>query len=217
MRIPAQLIGLFLAVTFSFVWLMSPSLKPYSLQLAAALFLAYMVSKRIARAHILHLAPSATIQEFATFTTMLLVLVGYTGGLSSIFFPLLYLLLFVGVLTMDISTIIALGLLLPLFLWSTHIGMITQREIAAIASFPILLPLLVFSRYQYVQAQEERKDLAAQSELQQEAALFLSTFLKPKLVKLLEMSEYPDHNKEVLQKQITLIIEETDTVSKDGT
>ena len=41
-----------------------------------------------------------------------------------------------------------------------------------------------------------------QASKQEDTTLFVSTFLKPKLRTILEMSEYPIDNKEVIQRQL---------------
>lgn len=224
---PAQAYALFVSVVFSYFWVMNPSLQAYSVQLVAALALIYFGMKRLAKAHLLHLAPSSSTLEIGVFLSMLLILIGHTGGISSIFLPLLYLLLFIAVLTMHTSSIITLEILIPLFLWAISAGntnayinsfstLLTPRDWASLLSFPILLPLLVFARHQYKHAAAQEQELVQQAGKQVDTTLFIATFLKPKLRTILEMSEYPIDNKETIQRQLTMILEETETVTSDS-
>ncbi|MBI5151091.1 MAG: hypothetical protein HZA34_00795 [Candidatus Pacebacteria bacterium] len=203
------------AILISYIWVRTPELAPYSLQLTAGLVLAYIMMKRVAKTHIFHIAPSSTTAEVGVFTTALFMLIGYTGGVTSIFLPLLYLLLFIGVLSLHTTTIILFEFCIPLYLWALGPVPMTQHQLATLLSFPILLPLLVFARKQYTTAQQEKKVEEKLADQTFSAALFLSTFLKPKLQHILELSNYPDHNKRGIQKQLSLTIEELDDVLKE--
>lgn len=221
---PAQAYALFASVVFSYLWVMNPSLQGYSVQLVAALALVYFGMKRLAKAHLLHLAPSSSTLEVGVFLSMLLILIGHTGGVTSIFLPLLYFLLFIAVLTMHTSSIVMLELMIPLFLWAVGAGntsatlpftTLAPHEWASLLSFPVLLPLLVFARHQYKHAAAQEKELQQQTSTQVDTTLFMTTFLKPKLRTILEMSEYPVDNKDTIQRQLTMILEETETVTSD--
>lgn len=213
----AQSLAVVGAIFISYVWVRSPELVPYSLQLTAGLVLAYVMMKRVAKTHVLHIAPSSATAEVGVFTTVLFILIGYTGGVTSIFLPLLYLLLFVGVLSLHTTTIILFEFCIPLYLWALGTGPFTQHQLATIFSFPILLPLLVFARKQYTAVQREKKVEEKLADQTFSAALFLSTFLKPKLQHILDLANYPDHNKRNIQKQLSLTIEELDDVLDDQT
>ncbi len=225
---PAQAYALFASVAFSYLWVMNSSLDAYSVQLVAVLALVYFILKRLAKAHLLHLAPSSSTLEVGVFLSMLLILIGHTGGITSFFLPLLYLLLFIAVLTMHTSSIITLEILIPLFLWAISSGIanattypaipsttLTPHEWASLLSFPILLPLLVFARHQYKHAAAQEKELVQQAGKQVDITLFIATFLKPKLKTILEMSEYPMDNKDTIQRQLTMILEETEVVTSE--
>lgn len=217
MKSAAQPLSVIAATALSYVWLSVPEFQRYSLQLTAVLFLTYVVIKWMSGSKLHHFAPNASTLELTIFTIALLVLVGYTGGLDSILLPLLYLLMFIGVFIFRSTTLIVLEFMLPLYLWGisgTSFLQLDTPHLATLLSFPILLPLLLFARSQYLQATEQKVELEVESNRGHETTLFLTTFLKPKLRTLLDMSEYPEHNKEALQRQITVIIEETELVTQ---
>jgi len=120
---------------------------------------------------------------------------------------------------MHTTSILVLEVLIPLFLWAIGTQFIPTtfpyQSWAAILSFPILLPLLVFARHQYTQNAQQKQELEKKTTQQVDTTLFVSTFLKPKLKTILEMSEYPVDNKENIQKQLTLVLEETEIISTE--
>ena len=213
--IRSHLYGIICATTLSYVWVIDPNLQHYSLQLTGILFLLFLVVQKFAGKRVGSFNTDSTPYELIIITTALFVLVGSTGGIGSIFLPLAYGLLFLSVLTLHTSTIVTLTASIPLFLWAISQHALTMHDIATLLSFPALLPLLLFARQEHKRIQVDEQSLESSGKYMQESGLFLSTFLLPKLEKLLELSQYPEHNNETLQRQILLILEATKDLMED--
>ncbi len=211
----SHLVGIICAAVLSYVWVIDPDLQGYSLQLTGILFLLFLVVQKFAGKRLGSFSTDSTAYELIIMTTALFILVGSTGGMGSIFLPLTYGLLFLSVLTLHTSTIVTLTASIPLFLWAISQHALSMHDIATLLSFPALLPLLIYARQEHKRIQADEQSLESSGTYMQESGLFLSTFLLPKLEKLLELSQYPEHNNETLQRQILLILEATKDLIED--
>jgi hypothetical protein len=203
----SQSFGVIAAAILSYMWVANPNLQDLTLQAAAALFLLFLVIQKFSSGRFARFESRTAPLELLIIITSLYFLISATGGISSIFVPLAYAVLFLSVLTMDMYAVICLVTTLPIFLWATTARMITPHDIATLVSFPALLPILIFAREEFRKAEDRGSALKSSSSQLNETDLFITTFMIPKLQKILEMSDYPDHNKETLQKQLTLLIE----------
>lgn len=211
----SHLVGIIFATALSYIWVMDPDLQQFSLQLTGVLFLLFLVVQKFAGKRLGSLSTDSTSYELIIMTTALFVLVGSTGGMSSIFLPLTYGLLFLSVLTLHTTTIVTLTVSIPLFLWTISQHVLSVHDMATLLSFPALLPLLLFARQEHKRIQADEQSFESSGKYMKESGLFLSTFLLPKLEKLLELSQYPEHNNETLQRQILLILEATKDLIED--
>jgi len=175
-----------------FWWLEIARLNQYSLQLMAILILVYFLIKRINQSRIWQLLPTAMSIEIALTTAGFLLLIGSTGNLSSIFFPLVYVNLFFLVFASHTGTAIFATFGEVLF----HFAMASQptpAEISSLLSLPLFLVMLIFAKHQYQQSNQRKAKLAQEDELlnqeEQEVAVFIQTFLKPKLASLQSLIE----------------------------
>lgn len=211
----SHLYGVICATALSYAWVMDPDLQHYSLQLTGILFLLFLIFQKFAGKRVGSFSTDSTPYELIILITALFVLIGSTGGVGSIFLPLTYGILFLSVLTLHTSTIVLLTVSIPLFLWVITQHVLNLHDIATLLSFPALLPLLLFARQEHKRIQADEQSLESSEKYTQESTLFLSTFLVPKLEKLLELSEYPEHNTETLKRQILLILEATKDLMED--
>ena len=211
----SHLAGIICATVLSYVWVIDPDLQRYSLQLTGVLFLLFLVVQKFAGKRLGSFSTDSTPYELIIITTALFVLIGSTGGMSSIFLPLTYGLLFFSVLTLHTTTIVTLTVSIPLFLWAISQHTLSVHDIATVLSFPAMLPLLLFARQEHKRIQADEQSLESSGKYMHESTLFLATFLLPKLEKLLELSQYPEHNSETLQRQILLILEATKDLLED--
>lgn len=154
--------------------------------------------------------PGGLTIETAILTSALLILVWYTGGISSTVLPLLYFILFLGIFILDYSSLVLLVLLVPTFLWATATHDLSAHELGTLFSFLVMLPLVVFAKFQYQSAQEEKKKVEELENVDYDTVLFIKTYLKPKLEHLSQLTEYPEDNAENIKKQTTLLLEETE-------
>jgi len=238
-KAPTQYSALIVAVVFSYLWIAIPSLNLYALQATATLVLMYSLKKLFQKKRQVHRAstmsyvsqtnrkqeffPSSKKQSQASLraelfmlVSALLLLIGHTGGISSIFLPGLYVLLFIAVFALQPLSLVLLGMLIPTFLWAILPHTPSLHEISTLISFPLLIPLMLFAKLQYQEAQEDEKEIRVLSDQENNMLLFLSTYLKPKLLQIQQLAMYIDDNKTNIQKQIALLLEETKNLTSDA-
>jgi hypothetical protein len=168
-------------------WIEVPRLDQYSLQLFCLITLVYFIVKRINKSQIWQVLPAAMSIEVALATAGFLLLVGATGNLSSIFFPLIYVNLFLLVFASHTGTAIFVTFGEVLF----HFALAhdpSALEISNLFSLPLILIILIFAKHQYQQSTRKtvklEQDDALLHQEEQEVTIFINTFLKPKLTSL---------------------------------
>ncbi len=168
-------------------WIEVPKLDQYSLQLLCVIVLAYFGVKKLNRSSLWQILPTAMTIEVALAMAGFLLLVGSTGNLSSIFFPLIYVNLFLLVFASRTGTAIFVTFSEVLF----HFALTnhpTPTEISNLLSLPLILVILIFAKHQYQQSAKKEVKLQQEDALlqqeEQEVITFVSGFLKPKLVNL---------------------------------
>lgn len=203
--------SLVLAIGLAFAWLSVPGLSQYSLQAFGLTILAYLILKRFTRAELWHIAPTPGSLEMSLVTFAFFILIGGTGNLTSVFFPLSFAYLFFLILASELPTIVIVTACLMLF----HLGLtpeLTQIELAHWLSLPLLMVLFLFGKYQYDQATSSHRLLVVKDEHliitqanQSEVQRFLAEYLQPKLLYLQELAKFPDPNRRQLQQQLTTL------------
>lgn len=210
-----------LAILLAYTWTAFPGLQPYSLQLTAGLFLLYFLSKRLSGSRWHHVLPRPETWETALLVSAVAILVGATGGLSSPFLALFYVLLFLSALTLSVAANLVEMIALVVFLWAVSVQPLSRDLWIRLVEFPILLPLLLFARVQYEEARREKAravaDETQMASQEQKMLLFLSTHLRPKLMQfrqMLLMSDPQDQNRQVVAQQIALLEKDVAEVSQ---
>lgn len=206
----AQTAAIALAIIGSYAWLSMGSLSYYSPQLAGVLALAYFGIRFFRKKHLLPLSVANSTPEFALVSASTLLLIGSTGNLHSFFFPLAFLHIFF--LTMSIKPAQALLLSFGMILFHYSLApSLTWEAVSQLSSILLLMFIFLFAKSQYEEhvskeliVEKQQVELSVQ---QSNAILFVTTFLKPKLDTLLHLSEYPEANKQVIERQITIIQE----------
>lgn len=201
------------ALTVAYVWVTLPELRGFSLQLTAASIVLFFIAKRVSHSRIHHVLPQPETFETALLVGGVALGVGATGGLASPFLPLIYLVLFASVLTLRLSSNIAQMIGLTVFLWAVTPHPLSSALLIELLSLPFLLPLMIFARYQFDEAQEQRH-LAQQERVllrgeEQEIIQFLGTFLHPKLQQLQRTLSLNPREPWVVQKQLELLEKES--------
>lgn len=206
----AQTVAIAGALIGCYLWLSMPGLDYYSPQLAGVLVLAYFIIRFLRKKHIVPLSVSHANPEFALVSASIFLLIGSTGNFSSLYFPLAYLHIFF--LTMSVKPTEAM--ILSVGVVGFHYGLDPQFlpfHLSQLLSILMLLFIFLFAKRQY--EEHIQKELVVEeqqveiSEQQSNAILFIATFLKPKLITLLHLSDYPEANKEVIQRQLIIIQE----------
>jgi hypothetical protein len=204
----AQSGAIFLSILGTYIWLSVPSLDYYSPQLAGVLVLIYFGMRFFRKKHLFPLSNQKSTPEFALVSTAILLLIGSTGNLDSFFFPLSYLHIFF--LVMSVSALQAIGLSIAVIMF--HYGLIEKLSWNAgseLMSILLLLFIFLFAKKLYEDNLKKQSVVEEQENFisteQTNAILFITTFLKPKLENLLHLSDYPEANKDVIQRQIIIV------------
>ncbi len=179
---------LYLAITTlaTYLWVNSTTLSPYTLQLIAGLALIYLFLQFIPTNK--SKSRQVITIDILILTTITLLLITETGGLTSPLMFLIYLLLFAVALIFEIQVTLSLTLALILyftFLPSTNLTSLTQ--ITEIIALLLITPLAIFTSHQYDLAQEEKLHLEHE---ETDTLLFISLNLKPTLAKILDTLSY---------------------------
>jgi len=199
------------AVIAAYVWLQLPFLHIYSLQAFCVAIGLYFITKRLNKAQLWHIAPRVLSWEMPLVTFAVLLLVGFTGGSSSLLFPLSFILLFFLVFSAGLATAIVMTLLIMLYYYSLGFHQ-SLTDISNLLSLPLLLGFFLFAKIQYQQVTRDRslirtEAIALAHSQSSEAALeaFLKTYLSPQLEQLKQLLVYPHHNQQPIQNLIASI------------
>jgi hypothetical protein len=149
-----------LMVGWAFVWLKTPSLSPYSLQLFGSSVIAYFVIKKLNKAEFWQLLPSPVSLEMAAATLAFLLVIGATGNLQSPLFALTFVHLFFLALSTHTVTAIVLTFAIVLF----HYGMakdITALEISSLTSIVVVMGFFMLVKDQFLKVFKQQVALNA--------------------------------------------------------
>lgn len=177
-----------LSIIAVYAWLQVPTLQTYSLQVFAILILLFLGLKRLKNAKAWHILPERTSVEMVILTFAFLLLIGSTGNMDSIFYPLTYIHLFFLVMTTAAGTAIFVTIMVMLF----HFGMapiIEVRDIAQLINLPIMLLFFLFAKQQYDEVLLEKQLLAEQDA----ASDHLEERIEELEAQLHNASSFPDH------------------------
>lgn len=207
------------AFFLAYWWVNTPTVSEYSLQLSAGLFLIYFLTKRLRQSKLYHLMPSEESLETALLVGAVAVVVGSSGALSSPFLPLFYLLLFVSVMTVSLPTNLVEMMSLLVFLWASSTHPLTTNSWLELLSLPLLLPLMLFARWQFEEAEEDKYRLEQEETLlasqETNMLMFLSTYLLPKLRQLRAMLILSELNRPSVAQQLAILEQESQRIMQD--
>lgn len=147
MRSYFHAVSLLLSLILAFIIVQSPYLANYSLQAIAITTFIFFGSKIWRRKKIYHLLPESNSFDMVLITFALMIIVGSTGNLDSPLSFLVYIHLFVLVMTTNYITAILTGAGALLF----HYSLITQFEIhqlSQLITIPIVLIFFLFAKEQ---------------------------------------------------------------------
>lgn len=183
---------LFAAVSGVYVWVSTPSLSAWTLQIVGLLVLAYAATHWIKKKRkTKYETRSSVTLDLTLLTSMVLILVTETGALASPFFFLLYFLLFVVAFVYEIeATLVLTGTLLLYFLILPLTNLSDLAHLSPLFALLMITPLAIFTGHQYESIVEMKKTTASLSKhLGQEESdilIFLSLNLKKTLLSSLD-------------------------------
>ncbi|HCC84769.1 MAG TPA: hypothetical protein DEP87_03740 [Candidatus Pacebacteria bacterium] len=146
-------------VAWAFVWLKTPNLAHYSLQLFGASVLSYFIIKRLNQAEFWQLLPSPLSLEMSTATLAFLLLIGATGNLHSPLFVLSFVHLFF--LALSTHTITALIVTLEICLF--HFGLnpeMSTIELSSLASLTVVMGFFLLTKEQFIRIFQQQLTLS---------------------------------------------------------
>lgn len=225
----AQTLALSASIILAYTWLNIPTLAQYSLQAFAGCIFLYFILKKTNDARIWELLPKTAVDEMILVTFAFLILIGATGGTTSVFFSLIFVYLFFVSMTMYRWTSIIITLLTLFFFYTLDSNLSASLNLSHLAGIPLVMVFFLFARYQHQQAKEKQtlvnieknevysyKIYLEQKESELEKAEdttwdwlyffenFLFGFLQPKLDQIIEMSDFPQ-NQSAIKGQLTLL------------
>jgi len=208
------------AIGFAYFWLITPALSYYSLQAFALATLGFFLAKRFSRAQIWHIMPETHSFEIVFISFAITLLVGASGNANSIFYPFVYIHLFLLVMTSRQVTAIAATIAIMLVHYALE-PEITSLTIAAFTTLPLMLAFFLFARRQYDDSRIQQKivkteeaELSVLENQEQSLEGFIENFLQPKLAVLKDLVKTAMHRGEpvdaqTLDTQISLLTSES--------
>lgn len=195
----AHSLMLIAAVTGTYLWLVIPSLAPYTLQLVAVLILAYAAAHWLKRGqrpdspiHTSRYKIHNTIPlDLTLLTCVILLLVIDTGALASPLIFLVYFLLFAVAMLFEIeATLVLTATLLVFFLLYPGTNLSDLGHLGELLALVMITPLALFTSHQYEEALEEKrraKELEGHlAHEETDTLMFLSRNLKTTLTSALD-------------------------------
>ncbi len=225
----AQILVLSAGIIGAYVWLNVTVLAQFSLQAFASCVLVYFILKKINEAGVWQVLPTTAVDEMVLVTFAFLILIGATGGTTSVFFSLIFVYLFFVSMTMYRWTSITITLETLLFFYALNPNLNAELNLSHLAGIPLVMVFFLFARYQHEQSKEKQTLInidkneiysykiyleQKESELVQAEDKtwdwlyffenFLFGFLQPKLDQLIEMADF-SQNQTAIKGQLTLI------------
>lgn len=215
-----QAVVLVSTVGLAYLWLQTPLLSQYALQIFAATVLVFFVIKRLKKAKLWYVLPENMSVEMALVTFAFMLLIGATGNMDSHFYALTYVHLFLLALTTRVSTAISTTIAVMIFHFMLTPNL-NLSELSSVLVLPLLLTFFLFAKRQYDEVQTEKALLAKETALAENFSHaehnlenFITEFLKPKLQQLQSLAAKEATSTKELATQISLLESEADKVLK---
>jgi hypothetical protein len=199
------------SLLLAYIWIQTPILSAYSLQVFALSILLYFVSKKLTKAKSWHITPARESWQMILATFAFSLLIGATGNTNSPFFSLTFVHLFFLVMATHYSTSLVVTAGIVLFHYALAPQLIGSNW-PMLATIPVVLIFFLFGKYQneeVVKGKDQVKNdaqlLTSSREEEQWLLDFISQFLSTKIAQVKELQKFPDSNKEAVMGQLTLI------------
>lgn len=225
----AQTIALGTSIILAYIWLHIPALAQYSLQAFAVCILLYFILKKLNDAAVWQVLPSTAVDEMMLVTFAFLILIGATGGTTSVFFSLIFVYLFFVSMTMRRWTSIMITLTITLFFYALNPDLTQNLNLSHLAGIPLVMVFFMFAKHQYEQVKQKQTVIEIENNKissyqiyleEKESELkksedntwdwlyffenFIFGFIQPKLDQIIEMAEF-EQNLDAVRGQLTLI------------
>ncbi|MFH2085872.1 MAG: hypothetical protein ABII21_03765 [bacterium] len=157
-RFITHTILLILATAGVYLWLGSPFLSPYTLQLVAILVLLYLGTHALRARRPKWFHRSTITIDITILTSMILLLVTETGGLLSPLFFLCYFLLFAVAMLYEIeATLVLTGVFILFFLFLPGTNLSDLSHLSELLALVMITPLAILTGHQYESVLETKK------------------------------------------------------------
>lgn len=155
MSTKTHIFWLSLAVITAYLWSSFPFLAKYSLQAFATSTILYFLFKKLYSPKSWNLLPQKESLEMIFITFALLTLLGGTGNLDSILYPITYIHLFFLVFFSETWTAIIVTMQIILFHYALT-PLTTASQISHLVIVPIVLVFFLFAKDRYQEAKNEK-------------------------------------------------------------
>lgn len=224
-----------IAILTTYFWLSIPFLEELSIQAFAVSILIYFLLKKLNKIKF-WLLPNSTLDEMMIVTFAFLLLVGSTGNIESIFFPMVYVYIFFISLCCHPSSAVVITLEVVLFHYALN-GDVSLEHLSNLLSIPMIMLFFLFAKQQYDEVQKNQqiiemnqeqieyyqnfvqnqqqtlKKLEKKSKEKSNLKSFLAEYINPSLRQLQKLSKL-EKNKIILQRQLTVLTFEIDKFLK---
>jgi peptidoglycan hydrolase CwlO-like protein len=150
------------SIVLSYLFVSNNFLSQYSLQAVAIATMAFFAVKVVNQQKIHHFIPQYASFEVALITFIFTLLIGATGNTESIFYPLIYIYLFLLVFSTYTQTAIITTLGLMLYQYILMPGWVSYVDTFDLVSIPIVLVFFIFAKQQHEALIQENQQLEAE-------------------------------------------------------
>lgn len=207
----AHTLLILMAILGAYIWLLTPVLRPFSLQAFVLSFLAYFFIKFVQKQRLWHILPGYLSIEIALASFAFLLLIGATGNTNSLFFSLSYVHLFFLTFSTDRKTAIIATMAVVLFHFALE-KTIGNIQIIELSTIPIMTVFFLFAKAQYDEVtrdramiESQRKIITQLSEEEQTAVTTITDEIVPKIAKLAASSPTADSSEQLQNLQVELL------------
>lgn len=201
-----------LGILAAYIWVNNSILRLYSLQAFGISFLLFFILKKIRGKQDIAI-------EMGVITFSFLLVVTQTGAAESLFYPLIYVLLFLLIFSEHLYAAFSTTLLILIYFWMI-IPSFQSHHIASLATIPMLAIFFYFTKKQHDQVlldkaliNLDRKALGESKKNIQKISSFNQSFLKDHLKTLRNLLDDPQIEKDTIQSHLELLENEIDKIS----
>lgn len=204
--------ALLLAVAvISYIWVSTPTLSIYTLQLFAFGIICFTVIKKFRTRKSVQLTTTYIPYELLALLGCILIFIGTNQTQPALLYPVICVALFFFVFFSSFFSAVMSSAIIAIFILLTQ-TFVDVSNYSLVLMIPLLFGLFAFTKKQYDLVKLE-KDVIAEEELKIEALTkennqlrsFISDYLQPKLELMQDLATKPEDNCDILQSQLALL------------